>query len=322
MEFNERTIACRDIDTEDHSYRISTGQELDSLSESISAIGLLQPPIVQPKSTQFIVVSGFRRISACRKLGIQQLPVRIPSESASRLDLATVAVTENSFQRTLNLIEISRSVSLLIPHFASAVALAETAGILGLPTNPDFLKKAASLNSLPESIQAQLVSGDVALPTALELLALDPSSVSALSEIFDTLKFSLNKQREVMTLLKEIALIEDVGIADILQSGPVRDLLGDQSLDSVQMRHRFRSNLQKRRFPIISKVESEMRGLINALPLGRFWHIIPPKHFEAQSYTFKATVRNHDELRKAGKHLEKIISAPELKDLFKLSRKI
>lgn len=322
MEFNERTIPCHSIDTEDHSYRISTGQELDPLSASISAIGLLQPPIVQSKGTEFIVVSGFRRILACRKVGIQQLPVRIPSDSASRLDLATVAVADNSFQRTLNLIEIARSVSLLKPHFESAAALAKTAGILGLPTNPDFLIKAASLKSLPESIQSQLVRGHVALPTALELLALDPSSVSALSEIFETLKLSLNKQREVMTLLNEIAVLEDVAVADILRSGPVRDLLDDKNLDSVQMTQQFRSHLQKRRFPVIFKAETEMLGLIKALPLGRFWHIIPPKHFEAQSYTFKATVRNGDELRQAGKQLERIIRAPELKDIFKLSRKI
>ena len=322
MEFSERRVACRTIDTDDKTYRISTGQDIQALTDSIAALGLIHPPIVMSKKDKFSIVSGFKRVQVCHRIGMQCIPVRIASDHPSELAYAKLAVADNSFQRTLNLVELSRAVTLLKPHFDSMAALATTAGELCLPANPDFLKKVAPLTTLSQSIQKQIVSGDIALPTAVELLACDPASISVLADIFGALKLSLNKQREVMTLLKEIAAIEDSSIAEVLQDELFQSLLSEKELDMAQKRLRFRSRLKGRRFPALTRVEKQLLGLIKQLPLGRYWQINPPKHFEAPSYVFKATVGNSDELADACNQLRKILQAPALKKIFKLAVKI
>lgn len=322
MEFSERKVPCRNIDTDDNTYRISTGQTNAALTESIAALGLIQAPIVRPKADRFIIISGFQRVLACRKIGMQNLPVRLASGHQSNLDYARLAVADNSFQRTLNLVEIARAVSLLKPHFDSLTALAETAAELCLPANPGFLEKVALLTTLEQNIQKQVVSGDIALPTALEFLDLDPPSVRALSDLFGSLKLSLNKQREVLTLLREIAALEDISITAVLQNSAIQNVLCAEDLDIAQKRQQLRSQLKKRRFPVLTHAETQMHKLIKKLPLGPHWQIIPPKHFEAQTYVFKATVRSPDELQQAHAHLENIVEAPVLKEIFKLSRKI
>ena len=322
MEFSERSVACRTIDTDDKTYRISTGQDNQSLTDSIAALGLIHPPIVLSKKDKFCIVSGFKRVQVCHRIGMQHIPVRIACGGPTELAYAKLAVADNSFQRTLNLVEIARAVALLKPHFDSMAALAATAGELSLPANPEFLKKVALLITLPQSIQKQVVSGDIALPTALELLACDLSSILVLADIFGALKLSLNKQREVLTLLKEIAAIEDISIIEVLQDERFQSLLAEKDLDMAQKRLQFRSRLKGRRFPALSRAETQLLGLIKELPLGRYWQINSPKHFEAPTYVFRAAVRNSDELADACTQLRKILQAPALKEIFKLALKI
>jgi ParB-like chromosome segregation protein Spo0J len=58
--------------------------DLNLLAESIAAVGLLQPPII---TAGHQLISGGRRIMACKLLGHQRIPVRIAEtyEDASRL---------------------------------------------------------------------------------------------------------------------------------------------------------------------------------------------------------------------------------------------
>ncbi|MBW2101027.1 MAG: ParB N-terminal domain-containing protein, partial [Deltaproteobacteria bacterium] len=60
------------IDLEDKTYQITTNTTLDDLIDSIKTVGLISPPLLLKKKqdhSEHTVVSGFRRIAACRSLG-------------------------------------------------------------------------------------------------------------------------------------------------------------------------------------------------------------------------------------------------------------
>jgi len=64
-----RLIPLADIDPRDERFRITTRRDSDDLHISIGRLGLQAEPLVLPGASGFVIVSGFRRIAACRGLG-------------------------------------------------------------------------------------------------------------------------------------------------------------------------------------------------------------------------------------------------------------
>ena len=59
----------------EHPYKIIDNDEMASLVESIKAQGVLTPIVVRPlENGEYEIVSGHRRVFACKKLGIFEVP--------------------------------------------------------------------------------------------------------------------------------------------------------------------------------------------------------------------------------------------------------
>ena len=62
----------------EHPYKIIDNDEMASLVESIKTQGVLTPIIVRPTSDgSYEIVSGHRRVFACNKLGIFEVPAMV-----------------------------------------------------------------------------------------------------------------------------------------------------------------------------------------------------------------------------------------------------
>ena len=66
MHFKEKNIELASIDSEDKTFCITTRTDINPLAASIQEIELITLPILKEKGTKFIIVSGFRRIAACK----------------------------------------------------------------------------------------------------------------------------------------------------------------------------------------------------------------------------------------------------------------
>ncbi len=75
---------------------------------------------------------------------------------------------------------------------------------------------------------------------AIELGMLDCDVGIAFANLFDDLKLSLNKQREIITLIKEIAIRDDVSIMEVLQESDFLEILNDNDLDRSQKSQKIR----------------------------------------------------------------------------------
>ncbi len=65
-----------------HPYKVRDNEEMAELTESIRAHGVLSPILVRPmenSTTEYEIVSGHRRVMACRKAGITTIPAFVIS---------------------------------------------------------------------------------------------------------------------------------------------------------------------------------------------------------------------------------------------------
>ena len=71
----EKIPISRMVPFKDHPFKVQEGEELDRLMESIEKSGVLVPVLVRPAADgNYEMISGHRRMAACKALGITELP--------------------------------------------------------------------------------------------------------------------------------------------------------------------------------------------------------------------------------------------------------
>ena len=82
---------------EGHPFKVEDNEEMDQLTWSILTQGLLTPLVVRPLANgEYEVISGHRRLHACKKAGIETVPALI---YAIDRDAAAIALVDSNLQR-------------------------------------------------------------------------------------------------------------------------------------------------------------------------------------------------------------------------------
>ena len=82
---------------EGHPFKVKDDAEMEQLTQSILTQGLLTPIAVRPiENSEYGVISGHRRLHACKKAGIETVPALI---YALDRDAATIAMVDSNLHR-------------------------------------------------------------------------------------------------------------------------------------------------------------------------------------------------------------------------------
>jgi ParB family chromosome partitioning protein len=313
MIWKEEIISLPSVDIEDQAFRITTEDNIEDLSRSIINSGLINPPIVTRNKSGFSIISGFRRVRSAVNLGWTNISARVVETDAERLECAKLAIADNSFQRPLNLIELSRCYKIL-SGLSDEKDLPEVISLLGLADNPGLIGKIIRLCDLPEQLQRYIISGSVSMAMALELVKTEyDQSAVRFAEIFDGLKLSLNKQREFLTLSYEIAVREGISVTELITGIDFHNILSDENADRNRKTHKIREYLKSRRFPAIIKAENDFRKNLRKLALPEMIKLIPPSGFEGNTFIINLEFKTISEFGELTSCLDRLTNNPVLK---------
>ena len=299
-------IPLSDIDLTDNRYRVSrAGGDLSSLALSIEKTGLTVPPLVcrQGRSESFIIVTGFKRILAMAKIGMETIPCQVIS-GASEADYALCAVSENAFQRELTPGELIRAIEIL-DRVMDIQAMADQAvAIFNTPLNTGYFKALSRIHSLGSQGLALLDSGRLSIKAAKKIISLDKESIDCLLRLFSRIKTSSSKQMEIITNLLEIAAREKITPEQICKEKTIQDVLyptgdNDKGLhkDPGAVGNQVRSHLRQRRYPELEKNKMAIQKKIRALKLDSGIRMILPENFESMVYTLSFDFKNTGEFQ-------------------------
>ena len=311
--FDYRTVALNDINSEKAPFQITTNNAVKDLTDAFIQVGLLNPPVLTYRENRYVVVCGHRRVLAARSLAWETIPARILLSQNDPLICAYLAISENSIERPLNLIETSRALSLLRLFILDNKERYKVAGNLGLPSSPSLIKKIEPLCHLPQQMQNGILSGEISLPSALMLSKFQPKTAGLLSGLLSYLKLSLNKQKELIVIIQEIAIIEDCTVEDLIQSEKIQGILNDTEMDLPRKSGLVRNYLKRRRFPHISSTLDSFEKLKNSLSLGENASLKPPPGFESNHYNLTLSFSNISELNRHKQTLERLVQDDRIK---------
>ena len=81
----------------EHPFKVKDDEEMEQLKESIRTSGVLVPALARPKSAGgYELISGHRRMAACRDLGMRTMPVIVRSLTDEE---AVIAMVDANLQR-------------------------------------------------------------------------------------------------------------------------------------------------------------------------------------------------------------------------------
>ena len=315
MRFREKIVNLSQIDFSDDAFRITTEKQVDDLMRSINHVGIMHLPLLLKKETTYTIVFGFRRIEACRRLNWFKLEAMILEADTMRLKCIKYAITDNAFQRPLNLIEKSRSIEMLFDFFKDINRLSEELSVLGLSEHPSMIKKLKGICHLPEPLQNSILSNTISLSMLLELAGMSWDDAKDFITLFNTLKLSLNKQREIVTMVKEIAIREDKSILQVIEEFHLKKILMNEDLDKNQKAHNIRIYLKQRRFPSIAVIEKSYEKYRQKLNLKSGFKLIPPINFESSTYTLQLSFNNMTQLKGLKTAFDALMENPYLKKI-------
>jgi ParB family chromosome partitioning protein len=84
---------------ENHPYKVQDNEEMERLAESIQQNGVVSPIIVRPlenTADEYEIISGHRRVMACRKAGITEVPALVVSLDR---DAAAIVLVDSNLHR-------------------------------------------------------------------------------------------------------------------------------------------------------------------------------------------------------------------------------
>lgn len=177
--------------------RVIDEEELSELAKSIKQYGLIQPIAVRKISNgEFELISGERRLRACKKIGLLKVPAVIIN--VMRTDSAILAIIENIQRKDLDYLEEGEAyAALLTEHGLTQEELAEKLG-----KNQSTIANKVRLLKLSPHIRLLLRKYNLSERHARALLRLpdDNTRLRALSVIAEK-NFNVTKTEEYIERL-------------------------------------------------------------------------------------------------------------------------
>ncbi len=142
-------------------------QAIRELAQSIRENGLVQPVTVRRWEGKFQLISGERRVRACREAGIEHIPAYIRQVETAE-EMIELALIENIQRKTLNPVEIATSYRQLVEEYGhSAEEVGQRVG-KDRSTVLNFIR----LLKLPKKVLGSLQKSEISMGHARALITL------------------------------------------------------------------------------------------------------------------------------------------------------
>lgn len=318
-----RTIECSQIDFDDTSFLMSYPLASRKILKSIGTIGVLQPILVSESSYQerYQIITGFRRAYACRELGFDTVNANIyPLDPKNRLTAFSLVLYENASHRTFNDIEKSLILTKLVGQFQCSRddVIQNYMPILELSPSAKVLDIYLKIADFEEEIKHYIATHE--LPMSLfELLAnLSPDDRTAVFTLISTLKLGVNKIKELLIYLDEIALRDGCSIHRVLDDKHIQEILTHKRYSGPQKTEHVRRIIREKRYPQLTDLEHKYKKRLKQLQLPRGLQLKTDKFFEDDELSASFRFQTPEQLKTFADELLQLSQKKKLQDLLSL----
>ena len=187
------------------------------------------------------------------------------------------------------------------------------ASILGIPSGIRILSDYLKLLSFPNDVITALHQNIMPFKNALMLLDFNPEEMQSIIQLFHSIRWNPNKQKEVLTLLWEITRKKNITVTQYLQTPAIQSILEQSDSDEV-----FRQTLQKDKNPNLAHVQQKIDELLKG-QRSDLVQLMPTPALEKKDWQVSFAVRTEKDLISAIDTLQKWEKNKLLSNLLKIT---
>lgn len=287
-------------------------QDLDKgFIDSVATWGVLQPVLVTQEQKRYVLISGLKRVQACKELNIEVPAVVTAVEG--EIDRARAYLHAN-VHRIHTLTEWVLCTRFFQSRLEEDVFLQflhqELQG--HIPKRGLFgLKKWLRL---PCDWDGLLMAGHVPIELASALEVLSAQEMHAVYPFFAKISWSKNKAKKLVTWLFEIRQREQRSLEDLVLATGVLDVLS-QDLSPKDCQQKILTILKAWRYPCLKRLEDEFQALQKDVGSLSHWHISQEENMETHGIWLQTFVHNSLESDEALAELQDLILQGRLEPL-------
>ena len=211
------------IPFKEHPFKVVEDEEMERLKESIRESGVLIPALARPTENGYELISGHRRLAACRALGMSTIPVivrNLTDEEAiitmvdSNLQREHILPSEKAFAYKMKMEALSHQgkTSRQVGEKWSVSQISEA----GNDSERQIHRYIRLTNLIPDILKL-VDEGRIALTPAVELSYLNSHEQNALYQIMDCDEVTPSlAQAQRLRRLSEDYTLTDSGISQIM----------------------------------------------------------------------------------------------------------
>ena len=295
------TIGIDQVDARDRTCCISYPLEDDLLASSIARFGILVPLGLINREPP-IMVTGFKRFEAAKRLAISKVPYVFLDIDERRALLTSIS---DNLKRPLNTIEKACCVEKMDALGFPKEEIYEMARLIGLPAREQTLESARAMKSMGEGAKALVARQNLPLPAVDELLLLDTQEVARVVRLVDPFRSTTSLLREVLRLL--VLVKTKKGRIDF------------EELENSKDMEALRQSLKRATHPLLSRMAERLGKIREASALPPHIRIQVDPVFEKESIDIQVRARDEAEVAEALKKLEALSKKGLFRSIFDLT---
>ncbi len=295
------TVEIDKICVNDRSFCVSYPLEDDLLLTSIAKFGVLVPIGVLSKGYP-VIVTGFKRLDAARRLGIKEVPYMFLDISERQ---ALLTAIHDNMPRPFNTVEKALCIDKMLAAGFNVDEVHEIMTMLGLPQQENILKTAIATAWAEEYIKSFIVTHRLPLTLVEQLFWFEHEERYSIIRLADTVHWSVSSFREMLRLMMLLKV--------------KRGAIAFERLDGAKDADAIRERLKKQTHPLLSDLEERLNRLLSACALPPHIKVRVDPAFEKESIDILLRARDSLEIEEALKKLEYLTRQGLFRSIFELT---
>jgi len=299
------------IDFQNKSFLVGNKDNLSTIYDSISEIGVLNPPILRKIDDKYQVVSGWKRLLSCQHLGHTEVLCKIYDYSElSDSDCLKIVFLDN--KERISDLELSELILLYkkIEPIDDKDIINKILPLLEIPPTRKHLDKYLSLASLDEVIKNAFYADKITIEQCQMLSELTlGNQVPTLEGLLLKYNLNNNESRQLIQIIEEISLRDSISVNEVIS-------IAEIAVDNKKRdKNALRQELRRIRYPDLLRVEEKYKTAVNNLRLPKQVSLYINQFFEGNDLELRIKIGSTQELSYIMGIIDDLVQSGEIDDI-------
>jgi hypothetical protein len=316
MDMKLLDVPLDDINLKDERFRFSYHFDLEKLLSSIKKIGLISPPlVVERDESNYVLVSGWKRVYACLQLSLEYIPVYLLDEQDDYRAFL-FCLYENWAFRNFNILEKADILHKLNGFSGDEKSIVKQFfPLLDIPANLSYFDIYLKIALLEPAWKKIIFEKKMSLSSAHLLTGFSPEDREALLPFI--LPMNVNKLKQFCEDLHDLSKKTGDSLKIILSAPEILSVSQSENLSSLQKSERVRSLIRAKRYPTLSSWEKSFGSSLKKAQLSKEVAFDSAPFFEEGEFVVTFSLKNRQAFQKRLSKLQDLLSDEDLFALFK-----